>query len=537
MKMKMKLFTMLLFVVLVGTLMGCGKKQSSGVEALPDETVTLKVGIPQNANVSDYEDNAFTKYLEEYANVKIKFVFFSASESEYKQQLTLMCGANEELPDVLLGFSFDQYIANQYGEDGYFIDLTDYIEEYAPNYQNQLEKLDDETREYILEKSESKDSNAIYGMPRVMCQAFDDQQSIMYINQNWLDALGLEIPTTTDELKNVLKAFATKDPNGNGEADEIPMIGGSEMINYLLNAFVCYSQSEFNVTDGKIWDPIQTDEFRQGLIFANDLVKEGLYSSLGFSISGFSEYKTLISPTDGASKVGIFTRHHDRMTNSATDTLSEFTALPALSDETGKGGYTIVKEPEIKWTAFITKDCKYPAAAMKLLDAFYLDETITRQRHGEKDVDWIYQEGENANGTSSYTKVLNSEAFFSGNSTWCMNLCGIMSDWSYLPIQQDDGNSRIAESNRLCKEQFDLMADGKRLKETATRLIYTNEEYEIREQKASDVNNYVTKQVVLFASGEEDPRDDAVWQNFLDTVEKLGRSELMEVCQSAYDRK
>ena len=64
---------------------------------------------------------------------------------------------------------------------------------------------------------------------------------------NW----GQQEPTTIEELKNVLTAFKTQDPNGNGQADEVPMVGSQDMINYLVNAFVCYHQGTFNVTDGK----------------------------------------------------------------------------------------------------------------------------------------------------------------------------------------------------------------------------------------------------------------------------------------------
>ena len=39
----------------------------------------------------------------------------------------------------------------------------------------------------------------------------------MYINQTWLDNLGLEVPTNMDELEEVLIAFKEGDPNGNGD--------------------------------------------------------------------------------------------------------------------------------------------------------------------------------------------------------------------------------------------------------------------------------------------------------------------------------
>lgn len=536
MKIKRSISLVLALVMALGVFTGCGNKKTSNVEALPDETVTLTVGIPQNSNVSDYEDNAFTKYLEETANVKLKFSFFSSAANEYKQQLTLMCSANEVLPDVLLGFGFDHYIVNQYGEDGYFIDLTGYIEEYAPNYKEQLEKLDEETRDYIVEKGKNTTNGAYYGMPRVLCPAPDDLQSDMYINQDWLDKLGLKIPTTVEELKAVLTAFKTQDPNGNGQADEVPMLGKEDMIRYLLNAFVCYRHGEFNVTDGKVWDPVKTDEFRQALIYANELVTAGLYNKLSFTISGTSDYKAMISPTSGSSKVGIWVGAPERLTNPATDALSEFVALPALSDATGKGGYTIAKEPDLTWCAYITKDCKYPAAAMKLIDAFYLDETISRQRHGEKDVDWVYEEGKNVAGTDSYVRPTNGEAFFSGNATWCLNACGIMTQWNYLQVADDGGSSRTADINRLANEQWKIIENRTEPKEEATRLIYTTEEYEIREEKSGSVGSYINEQVLLFVSNEKNPKDDAVWNEFIATLDNLGRAELMDICQKAYDR-
>ena len=60
------------------------------------------------------------------------------------------------------------------------------------------------------------ENGEIYGMPYKSVTAIDNNQGMLYINQNWLDKLGLQIPKTTDELYNVCKAFATQDPNGNG---------------------------------------------------------------------------------------------------------------------------------------------------------------------------------------------------------------------------------------------------------------------------------------------------------------------------------
>ena len=106
--MKRNICLVLALVMMLCAFTGCGSEEPTGAasneatgsEALPDGPATLTVGIPQNSNVADYYENAFTKYLEETANVKLEFVLFPTSRSEYLQQLALMCSAKEELPDV-----------------------------------------------------------------------------------------------------------------------------------------------------------------------------------------------------------------------------------------------------------------------------------------------------------------------------------------------------------------------------------------------------------------------------------------------------
>lgn len=534
--MKKVVSLLLAFVMSMGMITGCGSK-----DKMPEGEVTLSVGIPQLSTVTSYSDgNAFTEYLEEKSGVTIDFVFFSSSSSEYSQQLALMCSAQQELPDILLGFDLGHYVMNQYGEDGYFLELSDLIDKYGENYKVAIKKLkeeDAEVAEYASEKVVNTNDGGIYGMPRVVCTATDSMQSLMHINKNWLDNLGLQVPTTLEELRNVLHAFATKDPNGNGQNDEIPMIGGEGIRNYLINAFVYYQQGTFNVTDGKVWDPIYTDEFRQALIYGNKMVQDDLYNSMSFTVSSTSELKNLISPPEAASKVGVFVGLSTIMTNANSDAIGEFTVMPALADETGKGGYTIIAEQNVTWTGFVTKDCEYPEVAMKFIDLFYDDETVTRQRHGVEGVDWERYDGTNGSGSKSYTKQINSEAFFGGKQTWCGNMLGIMTHYNYLTVNEEPQTERIAQTQRLVKETWDIMHNAKEAEERCIYMVYTQDEYELREDKQGVVNSYINEQVTQFFSGQKNPADDAQWNEFLNTLKEIGREELMEVAQNAYDRK
>ena len=149
MKMKRIISLFLVLAMSLGLLTGCGGKKTN-VEELPEGTVTLTVGIPQNANTTSYDDNAFTNWLEEQANVEIEFEYYSSTESEFQQQLALQASANEPLPDMLLNINMNAHSIQAYGEDGYFIDLKDYVDEYAVNYKKGFEALDETTKNYHM---------------------------------------------------------------------------------------------------------------------------------------------------------------------------------------------------------------------------------------------------------------------------------------------------------------------------------------------------------------------------------------------------
>lgn len=532
---------MLVFVIALGLFTGCGKQNGSSSTA--KETDKLTVGIPQKASVNSYDDNAFTAYLEKELGVELEFVFFSSEPNEYKQQLAVMVGAEEKLPDVMIGFTdMSRYDVNKYGEDGYFIDMSDLIDEYAVNYKAALETLekdDPETAAYITEKSQQIGTGAIYAMPLWYEERADDMAPMTFINQTWLDKLNLKKPTNIDELYNVLVAFRDKDPNGNGEKDELPILAAKSFVaQYLINAFVPYvNTGYFGVADGKVYDPIKSDEYRQALIYAGKLADEGLVSSLTYTLSSTAEYISMITPSNGSSRVGIFMGHPQLFTSAGSNNLNEYVALEPLADASGKGGYTMVVPYEPKWGGFITSDCEGTATAMQFLDLFYKAETVMRQRHGEEGVDWKRSEpAESIWGTESVINVVNGQAFFSGNSTWSADLLGIIRMKDYLQVD-DVKTGYQGEVNRLVREAWDIGQSGERPNTDAMCLNYTDEEYEIREEYSSIVTEFTNEQCYLFMAGEQDASDDKTWDKYLSTLEKIGRGTLMDVAKSAISRK
>src|SRR5690606_36914088 len=81
----------------------------------------------------------------------------------------------------------------------------------------------------------------IYSLPYITSPESISLRSfpILYFHRDWLDALEMEIPETTDEFYQYLKAVKEGDPNGNGQADEVPYGGNNidVLIGWLNGSF------------------------------------------------------------------------------------------------------------------------------------------------------------------------------------------------------------------------------------------------------------------------------------------------------------
>lgn len=112
----------------------------------------------------------------------------------------------------------------------------------------------------------------------------------MWINTAWMEKLDLEVPETTEELKEVLIAFRDGDPNGNGIPDEIGIYGkrhgyGQDIIPCLMNSFLETSWNNGKMNSGlaldqktgeKIVAPFAAEGWKEGLKYLNDLFEDGV---------------------------------------------------------------------------------------------------------------------------------------------------------------------------------------------------------------------------------------------------------------------
>jgi len=234
-----------------------------------EEKVTLKIFTYQNPLVEDMETNQFTRELEELTNVHIEWDLAPQANLAEKRNLVLASG---NYPDAFMSAGFSLTDLMTYGTQGVLIPLNDLIEEHAPNVKKHFEDIPT-----VKEKITAPDGN-IYSLGSDQRCYHCGFSRKMWINQSWLDKLNLSMPTTTDEFYQVLKAFREQDPNGNGKADEIPLISApSEVDIFLMNAFI-YNEggNRFILNDGKVDVAFNKPEWREGLAYLKKLYDEEL---------------------------------------------------------------------------------------------------------------------------------------------------------------------------------------------------------------------------------------------------------------------
>ncbi|MDR3174730.1 MAG: extracellular solute-binding protein [Treponema sp.] len=550
------LCTIMVFFAVLVLIIACGKNENtsqaaqggSGTAAnvnppgefpICKEPIDIQVGIIQNATVENYETNLLTKWYEEKGNFKLRFDFFPSSGSEARNKLEVMVASGGTLPEVLIGFTTflsDETILS-YGTEGAIIPLNAYYDKWAYYIPQVLERVNNKDLKQWLT---SADGN-IYFIPKNNEQIGNLYHLRSWINKVWLDKLGLEMPKTTDEFRAVLEAFAAKDPNGNGQRDEIGMIGGNlndwgaQAADFIMNAFIYDDTSNRFIvnTAGKI-EPVYTkDEWREGLRYMNSLFRADLLPRQSFTMDG-SQMRQMVE-NGQVSQVGVFTHGSFGSVLSAMNTRKlEYVPLPPLTGP-NRANY-VAYYPDLPQKNFIiTKDAKNPEAIFRWGDLMCSEEGYMRTRWGVPDVDWKTPGPEDKSLLDSIgvkASVIPILPWGSiQNSHWLFTTAGI------LPFGVADGQVAPA-SDPLYVERWTYAAVpfymGKEAKNRVDIIKLTMEEAEEIKELKTTINNYVNESLALFVVGDKDVEKD--WSAYCRELDVMGLARYLEISQSGYDR-
>lgn len=535
--MKKLLILVLCFVMVLSMFAACGgEKASTGRDNV------LTIGVLEHANCTDYENNALTKWIESQTGLDLEFVMFPSSGTDAASKLGTWIATGMEMPDIIWNMPLDTSVYKGYGEDGYFVDLAPYFNDKTKSavFWERMEELPEESYNTVMRKLKDQETGAMYAFPTVQTTMIDSMDYQVYINQEWLDTLNLEMPTDPESLYNVLVAFRDKDPNGNGEADEVPMLGATtslsgDIVNWLMNMFLYINdQTYFSVdANGKLVNPYTSDDYRKALQYINRLVENNLMPDSCWSMN-YKDLKTILNTADSTARVGVWCGHPSLVLETGNMILEQYTAMPIW-------GKAVVKEimPEMK--TFITYDCDNVDAAWEVLMLMCSKEGSYRIMYGEKGVDWDDADA----GTVSYmgldaeVKVINNITTALGNEMWkTISATTLVYGEHELTQQPADSDPWLDAKQKLIKECYDQYQLGmaNNPETLCPVLVYTVDEGEAIANERSNCQSYISQMSSKFCVGAEDINSDAVWTAYIKELQNLGMDKWMNQAQAVYDR-
>lgn len=325
------------------------------------------------------EDNMWTKWINENGPVNVKFVAIPRWESQSKLNVLLASGS---APDLI--FEFGTSIRNQLFNQKQLLPLDDLIEQQSVEYKALMEKYPQ------LKQAGTKTDGKLYEVGR-MNEVYPLVS--LFIREDWLEKLGLEVPATEEEMITVAKAFAEQDPDGNGVADTYGLSGlkfgdSSGLYRYMFNANWVNLDANGELAVGP-------NHMKEATAFKRSLYEAGVVD------------KDFLTDKDGSKakqdflngKVGMYafmTADYSSFASRELDTLMKNVPEAKLKviplPKTSVGQYNPVWNNPVQMTAVVNARAKDPEAVIKYIDFLTKIETGRTFRLGFEGVHYQLEE-------------------------------------------------------------------------------------------------------------------------------------------------
>lgn len=482
-----------------------------------NEGITLKVmlAIRDSDTMIAPEQMPAVQRLDELTGIKTEWEVIKSADWSTKLNLMFASG---EYPDVIIapnGTVDDE----EYGvSQQLLIPLDSLIEQYMPIYNERVNAEDDDPTVSLVASD-----GQTYSVGYLVGQNINTNQHY-FINQEWLDALNLQTPTDVESLTEVLRRFKTDDPNGNGQADEVPLEMGLDTgfygIRYILPLFgiPCDPEKWIYIDDDKkVQFVAAQDGFRACMEWLSMCYKEGLVDA-----ELMSQDLNTIETKLKAGNIGFFAAWRLKAMGFDDGVAKDCVFwLPDSSASCYR--YLEVARP----AAFVTATNQNVEATMRWLDATLETETQFSMYYGEQDATdgtgWKYSEnGKIDSINDGMVEIRNypdcNMMFFAPGK--------YLSDIFNMPEQ------------RLEKTEYSLKSDEsgiiqKYSNDYLDMAPLTSEQLQSSTLTETDINNAVVENIANFVVN--GVTDDS-WNSFVSMFDGMGVADYVQMYQEAVDR-
>lgn len=496
---------------------------------LTEEPVTFTYFMRFNPQVQDWcqdmSDNLFYSTLEEKSGVHIEFELFHPMN--FSEQFNLQM-ASQDYADIYCeaasGYNggYDKGV-----EDDVFLDLTPYIEEYAPNY-NAIINMNDQNR---------RDAVTDEGRVVFFAAAYDDGQPCAkgpMIRADWAREFGMdpaEINTYDEYEQYIEQAYNTY-----GATVQLPM-SGDPGFGYLTAGFGTLASfgNSFEATlpwfqiDGTMYSGVLTDGFQEYVQMVADWYQKGwIYHDFMNEDFGMQGGADIGMVTSGESSLWWAEKDYmEQYNQSAQDPNFEIAAIQDAVKNEGDVthlGQTNFDTLSTTSNCVISTACQEPEIAIQWMDYRYTEEGATLANWGVEGV--TYEK--DANGNKHYTDLIvnNPEG-----------MTATLAQFRYMLQNTVCLTDVSAKDQGMTEQQLAApsvwMTDKDNSWGCPTTLTMTTEEAEEYNSKAGDITTYGQENFLRFIIGDAPISE---LDSFVDTCISMGLEDCQAIQQAALDR-
>lgn len=516
-------------------------KKTAGEDSAKEPTIEkkepmkLKLLGPTNANkfvrFEDREKYPVWQELEKLiqaANLELEYEI--VPREQYQVVIQTRMASASDLPDIANISVLDDTTALNLAKQGIIRELNSLIEQYS---NGNIKKAYYETFPFAPKLTTAPDGN-MYWFSNLHIKTYNKTEPApvaltMIIRKDWMEKLGLSVPTTADEYLNVLKAMRENDANGNGQQDEVLVydpagFGGAIAQWFGLGSALTAIDFETN----KVVSPWYQPGIKEYFKYLNRLVEEGVLATDLIGASSDKIQQAIIE-----NKVSSLFTYGIIQTNESLvkQEKAEYLPLMPLNAVDGIKPAVQVEPPTLVWQKYvITKACKNPEAAIAFFDMVYSDEYATLCQWGIEG-----QTFKNENGINLYigAAAKSPEEQAQSFQTVGRTLYGD----TVFPRVQFDNIERELTNIPDYKSDYQLKA----MKYTPYYsnfnnnflAIPTDEQLNEKTKILNNINTYSSELATKLALGQASLDD---WDKYMKELKELGLDKLIEIDQELHDR-
>ena len=492
---------------------------------ISQEKITLTYWYPNASSMgtlADYNDSEFFQWLEEQTNIHLEFIVPAAGEESTAFNNLFITG---ELPDIM--YTQPQYHMYRDGmdaaiDDGYIEDISQHLD-WAPNYVSWLNSIE------TAKKDVYTDSGKMYGFWSFWDNiegGYADQG--LSIRKDFLDKVGMDVPTTYDEWETVLTAF--KDQLG----IEAPFYTSKKGIDHGEFMAGFGIAPRFYQVDGKVKFGPMEDSFKDYLTLLNDWYKKGLLDP------DFATRKSTGVAADNDmmlnDKVGSLIDWGTRMTDayiSRGATNPDFWTVAAPQPKKS------ASDPDPAWREVnnnyrdiqavclvVNKESKHLEEAIRWIDSFYAKDVYLNANYGidsEKDIVW--REAEDGHRIGIYD-------FRYSNPDGLDSATVAAKYWAKNPPIRCEA-SQIEQMPPERAASYAVWSKYEPKNYIPVTVTMTSEEKAEYTQYYTDIEAYIEENEVKFIKGERSLDE---YDAYRQTLKDMGIEKCIELQQQSLDR-